>query len=152
MKLMGHLGEGISAYLDGELDSVERRQVEGHLPGCERCRQELEDLMIVRARLRSMPMLDIPNLPPGLRPHRDFDKQPRAIYRRPKFILGAAAAAVAVLVAFATITAPRDAVFTLSDDTFAASYRARASLDPSFTGRPMSPTVFVNEPTDNPGG
>jgi len=146
MNLMGHLGESISGYLDGELDGPERRHAEAHIAGCEVCRQDLEDMVMIRARLRSLPMLELPT---------DLTEarvKTRPIYRRPRFFVGAAAAAaVAALVAFATIF-PEDAVFALSDDTFAASYRARASLDPTFTGRPMSPAVSINDQIDNTDG
>lgn len=145
MNFMRHLGEGISGYLDGELDASERRQADAHIAGCEVCRQDLEDMAMVRARLRSLPMLELPT---------DLTRaraKTRPIYRRPRFFVGAAAAAaVAALVAFVTIF-PKDAVFALTDDTFAASYRARASLDPTFTGRPMSPAVFVNEQIGSDG-
>jgi anti-sigma factor RsiW len=145
MNLMGHLGESISGYLDGELDGSERRRAEAHIAGCEVCRQDLEDMVMIRARLRSLPMLELPTDLTEAR------AKTRPIYRWPRFFVGAAAAAVAALVAFATIF-PEDAVFALSDDTFAASYRARASLDPTFTGRPISPAVFINDQIDNSDG
>jgi anti-sigma factor RsiW len=145
MNFVRHLGEGISGYLDGELDGSERRQAEAHIAGCEVCRQDLEDIAMVRATLRSLPMLELPTDLTTAR------AKTRPIYRRPRFFVGAAAAAaVAALVAFATIF-PEDAVFALSDDTFAASYRARASLDPTFTGRPISPAIFVDNQIDPDG-
>ena len=36
----GHPGEDLSAYLDGELDSLELVRVKGHISGCDHCRDE----------------------------------------------------------------------------------------------------------------
>ena len=56
-----HLGEVVSGYLDGELTPLERRRAESHLAGCDLCRDELTDMMFVRARLRALPMLELPS-------------------------------------------------------------------------------------------
>jgi len=43
----------VSAYLDGELDSVERRVVDDHLGVCADCRREVEQLGRVTVLLRA---------------------------------------------------------------------------------------------------
>jgi len=56
----GHLGEMLSAYLDGELTRAEHLDVHQHLDECEQCRQELADLDSARTSVRSLPLLDPP--------------------------------------------------------------------------------------------
>lgn len=141
----GHLGEAISAYLDGELDTAERREAEAHVAGCEVCRQDLDDIMVIRARLRSLPMRELPH-DLTVASHRVVP-----IYRRHRFV-ASAAAAVAVVLAIATLTAPRDAVFALSDNEFAATYGARASLDPTFGSRVIPPAPLSATNSQNGGG
>ncbi len=123
-----HLGEVVSAYLDGELPPLERRRAESHLAGCDLCRDELTDMMFVRARLRALPMLE---LPPEL-----TTKAPvvAPIYRRAKVLVGAAAAAVTMVLALAAMASPGDVV-ALSGNEFSMTYGARASLDQNQTGR-----------------
>lgn len=123
-----HLGEVVSAYLDGELPPLERRRAESHLAGCNLCRDELTDMMFVRARLRALPMLE---LPPEL-----TSKTAAAvpIYRRARVLVGAAAAAMTMVLALAAMASPGDVV-ALSGNEFSMTYRARASLDQNQTGR-----------------
>jgi predicted anti-sigma-YlaC factor YlaD len=42
----------LAAYLDGEVTPEEKAQIEAHLPGCLKCRAELESLAAVRDNLR----------------------------------------------------------------------------------------------------
>ncbi len=44
----------IAAYLDGELEEEEKKRVEAHLPGCEECREEYEDLNRLEEVLNKM--------------------------------------------------------------------------------------------------
>lgn len=57
---MTHLGEGLSAYLDGEADEWEATHVAEHVASCEECRLEMEALVAARRAVRSLPMLDLP--------------------------------------------------------------------------------------------
>ncbi|HEY1627506.1 MAG TPA: zf-HC2 domain-containing protein, partial [Streptosporangiaceae bacterium] len=41
---MSHLGELLSAHIDGELDGAEQDKVSVHLARCERCRAEAAEL------------------------------------------------------------------------------------------------------------
>lgn len=127
--LVLHLGEVVSAYLDGELPPLERRRAESHLAGCDVCRDALTDMMFVRARLRALPMLE---LPPEL-----TGKAPAAapIYRRARVLVGAAAAAVTMVLALAAVASPGGDIVALSGNEFSMTYRARASLDQNQTGR-----------------
>lgn len=140
-----HLGEAVSAYLDGELTALERFRAESHLGGCDVCRDALTDMMMVRARLRALPMLE---LPPELA-RREIAREP--MYRRPPLLVGAAAAAaVAMVMAFAALGA-HEQVVALSGQEFSMTYRARASLDQNQTGRlvPLESLMFDTEPEVN---
>lgn len=55
-----HLGELLTAYLDGELRGNELDVVVGHLSGCEDCIAEFHELKETRAALHSLPYLKAP--------------------------------------------------------------------------------------------
>jgi anti-sigma factor RsiW len=48
---MTHLGERMSALVDGELDHAERDRLLGHVADCQPCRSELDLLRKIKARL-----------------------------------------------------------------------------------------------------
>jgi anti-sigma factor RsiW len=130
----GHPAEDLSAYLDGELDSLELVRVKGHISGCDHCREEVAGLMEVRARLRSLPMLDLPTT--------EVRQRVARLRRKPKLVWGTAAAAVAALaVALASFAAPREVVAITQDD-LSAPWLARTSFDPSSAGRLIPPDVL----------
>ena len=114
---MTHAGELISAYLDGELDGEERQRLFDHLSSCGACTVEMEDMQNVRSAVRSLPMME---LPPGLVPEADDEV----------FLVGAAAAAVALVIAVAAILTPAPAA--LSVDDLNSRFGARVSADPAF--------------------
>jgi anti-sigma factor RsiW len=55
-----HLGELLSAHLDGELTSEELSALGEHLPSCDLCQTELAVLHRGRSALRSVPLLEAP--------------------------------------------------------------------------------------------
>ena len=55
-----HLGDQLSAYLDGELAPAEIAEVMSHLGTCKECRSELGDLDRSRTAVRSLPGLEPP--------------------------------------------------------------------------------------------
>jgi anti-sigma factor RsiW len=55
-----HLGDELSALLDGELTADEQAAVASHLATCDECRAELEATRTVRGRLRSAGAVDPP--------------------------------------------------------------------------------------------
>jgi anti-sigma factor RsiW len=124
----GHLGDRLSAYLDGELPTLEHRRVTRHLVECVDCRAELQDLDRARIAIRSLPGVDagssgeVPVIP-----------VPRK--RRLGLIAGGVgAAAAAALVLGITMTGGDQPVFTLND--LAARHVARASAEPAFSIMP----------------
>jgi anti-sigma factor RsiW len=51
---MSHLGDRLSALVDGELDGAERDRAHAHLAGCERCRTEAAELRALKRKLREL--------------------------------------------------------------------------------------------------
>ncbi|HKZ20493.1 MAG TPA: zf-HC2 domain-containing protein [Acidimicrobiia bacterium] len=131
----GHPGEDLSAYLDGELDSLELVRVKGHISACDHCRDEVAALMEVRARLRSLPMLELPAT-------QKLRRRAAGLRRKPKLIWGTAAATAAALaVVLASFASPRE-VIALTQDDLSAPWLARTSFDPSSAGRLIPPDVL----------
>jgi anti-sigma factor RsiW len=51
---MSHLGDRLSALVDGELDGAERDRAHAHLAGCEPCRAEAAELRALKQKLRGL--------------------------------------------------------------------------------------------------
>jgi anti-sigma factor RsiW len=51
---MTHLGDRLSALVDGELDGAERDRAHAHLAGCEQCRAEAAELRALKRKLRGL--------------------------------------------------------------------------------------------------
>jgi anti-sigma factor RsiW len=51
---MSHLGDRLSALVDGELDGAERDRVHAHLASCEPCRAEAAELRELKQKLRML--------------------------------------------------------------------------------------------------
>ncbi len=125
----GHLGDRLSAYLDGELASIEHQWVTKHLIDCPDCRSELQALDRARTAIRSLPGVDTgmtDEIPVTVAPKR----------HRAGMIAGTIGAVAAALVLFFSIaTAGNDQpVVTLND--LATRHVARASAEPAFSIMP----------------
>jgi predicted anti-sigma-YlaC factor YlaD len=112
---MSHLGDLLSAHLDGELSPAEIERVTDHLYECSPCRTELDDLREIRAAIRALPELDapIPLLP--------------AARRRPWMTAAASIAAVALA---AVMVVTPETVAAPDLDGLAGQHNARAVIDP----------------------
>jgi anti-sigma factor RsiW len=51
---MSHLGDRLSALVDGELDGAELDRAHAHLAGCEQCRTEAAELRALKHKLRAL--------------------------------------------------------------------------------------------------
>ena len=51
---MSHLGDRLSALVDGELDGAERDRVHAHLASCEQCRTEAAELRVLKQKLSTL--------------------------------------------------------------------------------------------------
>ena len=117
---MSHVFDLLSAHLDGELAPGETVAVQGHLPGCEVCRSELDGLRQVRDAVRSLPQLDAPI--PLL----------AAARRRPKWISAAASVAAGAL-AIGLVVAPGQSAQAFDLDTMAGQHTTRTGVDPGIS-------------------
>jgi anti-sigma factor RsiW len=88
-----HLGDALSALLDGELERAEAARAAEHADACAVCGAELAEVTAARSALRSLPLLDAP--PGVLRPARVRSHARRSRTRRAA-LTGAAAAAMGV--------------------------------------------------------
>jgi anti-sigma factor RsiW len=122
---VSHAEDLISAYLDGELTRAEIDQLKAHLSSCGRCAAEMQEMQLVRSAVRSLPLLELPT---GLVPEADTEVVP--LRRNKGFWVGAAAAAVALVIAIAALVTPSSPSIAIDD--LNSRYGARASLDPAF--------------------
>lgn len=120
-----HPEESISAYLDGELHGPELQSLLRHLGECGRCASDLDEIQKVRAAVRSLPVLEIPD---GVVP--ELDRVVVPLRRRKGLWAGAAAAAVAVVITVASLFSPAPATVSVQD--LNSRFAARISLDPAF--------------------
>lgn len=123
---MTHPNELLSAYLDGELHGTELSGLLEHLSGCGKCSAELNDIQQVRAAVRSLPVLELPE---GIVPEADPVVVP--LRRNRGVWVGAAAAAIALVVTVAALVTTPPA--PVSVDDLSSRFGARVSLDPAFS-------------------
>lgn len=134
---MTHPSDAISAYLDGELTAAESRLLMAHLASCGKCVAEMEDLQRVRAAIRALPVVELPQ---GLVPEAEAELVP--LRRHRGFWMGAAASVVAAVIAVAAMfSSPPQPNLTVED--LSSRFGARASLDPAFT--PAKVNVIYQE-------
>lgn len=124
---MTHPTESISAYLDGELSAAERAQLVAHLSSCGRCTADLEGIQRVRAAVRSLPVVEVPE---GLFGDLGHEADVVPLHRNRGVWVGAAAALIALVIAVAAIFTPQPA--SVSVDELSSRFGARVSLDPAF--------------------
>ncbi len=87
-----HLGEQLSAYLDGELATLEMPAVSSHLDTCVECRRDLAELDKGRIAVRALPGLEPPEF---LYVHREARNSPRR-GARTAIVIASGVAAVAL--------------------------------------------------------
>ncbi len=120
-----HLGEQLSAYLDGQLDTVEHDGVMSHLEFCTDCRLELHELDAARTAVRSLPGLD----PPGfIAVHRERVKQER--WSRRRVATAGVGIAAAVALVFATFGGSGPTGADIDINPFLDQHQARVSVEP----------------------
>lgn len=133
---MIHLGELLSAHLDGELSLGEARLVAGHLDVCGACRAEFDDLAASRAAVRTLPALELPEsvvaaIPPTER------RPPRVA--APQWAAVAAALLALAVGSLTLLDDPTPEPISASD--LGAVYVARVSVD-----RDLPPTPRFVDP------
>lgn len=121
---MIHLGELLSAHLDGELNLGEARLVAGHLEVCGACRAEFDDLAAARAAVRTLPGIELPETVLAAIPATE-----RRRPRRPAPQWAAAAAAVLALAVGSATVLDEPPPEPISASDLGAVYVARVSVD-----------------------
>jgi predicted anti-sigma-YlaC factor YlaD len=121
---MIHLGELLSAHLDGELSLGEARLVAGHLEVCGACRAEFDDLAAARAAVRTLPALELPDSVVAVIPRTE-----RRRSRMPAPQWAAAAAAVLALAVGSAALLDEPPPEPISASDLGAVYVARVSVD-----------------------
>lgn len=133
-----HPGEQLSAYLDGQLSTVEHDFVISHLEFCTDCRLDLHELDSARTAIRSLP---------GLEPPEFMTMQQERVRRerRSRWRVAAAAvgiAGVAALVFTLFIPSPRTADLDITP--LFDQHQARVSVDYGLNVVPaFSPTEIA---------
>lgn len=119
-----HLGDTLSAFLDGELDTQAQSDAEAHLAVCPSCRSELEAVSESSRLLRSLPVVEPPTFVLAASNVR------RLRPRRVRALVGAAAAAALIVGVGFGVSADRAVPLQL--DEVVEQHVARASVDPGF--------------------
>ena len=128
-----HLGDRLSAFLDGELAEADLASVGRHLAACADCRGELRELDSARTAVRALPRLE-PALAGAPKADSSSRRWPRVA------VVAVAAAAVAVLFVGGGAAPP-----PVDRDTLANRHGARTSVEqgfaviPAFATPPGSP-------------
>lgn len=133
----GHLGDRLSAYLDGELATMEHRRVTRHVVDCADCRIELQELDRARIAVRSLPGVEttmtgeIPVIAAGSKHN-----------HRRRFVAGGiGAAAAAALMIGLVVGGGEEPAFSLDD--LGTRHVARASAEPGFAVLPAGMEVAL---------
>jgi Putative zinc-finger len=149
-----HLGERLSAFLDGELIADERAEVEAHLRQCAACARELEELGAVDAMARELPVQAPPGyfeaLPGRVRSRVRARRRPRPVM---VWMATAAAAILVAVIAPLTLTLrhapqPARAPAMAPEAVDALKERALASEAPPMPQ--AAPTAFAEVPATPP--
>ncbi len=98
---MSHLHQRASALIDGELRGRALARAVAHLRSCEGCRQEVEQILMLKRRLLGIATAE----PPAallaslaqLRPPADPDRRPRLVETGRRLLVGAGSVSMAVL-------------------------------------------------------
>jgi anti-sigma factor RsiW len=129
---MSHPDALLADYVDGTLTAAQRAEVQAHLEGCDRCRDEVSLASAGRSALRSAPAVQVPAgiadraIAEAAAP---VDLGAARSRRPPTRWIGAAAAVAAVVVLFA-VAAPK--LGSAPSKTAAAGAGAEQATDASF--------------------
>jgi len=133
----GHLGDRLSAYLDGELVTMEHRRVTRHVVDCSDCRIELQELDRARIAIRSLPGVETTMT--GEIPV--VAQRPQQNHRGRLVAGGIGVAAAAAFMVGLVVGGGDQPAFSLDD--LSTRHVARASAEPGFSVLPVSMEVAL---------
>jgi anti-sigma factor RsiW len=133
MSGQGHLGDLLSAFLDGELDTPERSSASAHLDVCTYCSDELAAVAEARRLMRSLPPVEPPF---------GFYLRLLGLRRRRRAVAAVAAAAVAATALVSLRPPPQPRVVAPPVSRLVEDHAATASV----AGDPVSELVPVGVP------
>jgi anti-sigma factor RsiW len=119
-----HLGEQLSAYLDGQLDTTEQGFVISHLEFCTDCRLELHELDTARTAVRSLPGIDPPEF---IAVHKN--KIEREHWSRRRVAATGVGVAAAAALVFATFGGSATSGPDIDINPFLDQHQARVSVE-----------------------
>lgn len=122
-----HLGDLLSALLDGELPRSAEEAARAHLAACPSCRSEMEDVRAAQTWLRALPVAE----PPFGFLERLVLEPPADLGRRqpPRWVsVAAVAASAAAAVGLLGLAPPRQAPVSPSVDRLVEAHATGASL------------------------
>lgn len=120
----GHMGEQLSAYLDGELRTTEHAFVTVHLDDCTECRLDLHELDAARTAVRSLPGLEPPEFL-AMQRHR----LERERWSRRRVVTAAIGIAAAAALVVGTLSSTRVPTTDVNLHDFFDQHQARLSVD-----------------------
>lgn len=132
----GHPDDRLSAYLDGELPTIEIDAMSAHLADCVSCRGQLHDLDGARTAVRALPRLDPPIFterpgPVGSGVAAVAPGGTGSVRRRVGVGVAIATGAAAVVVGFALVRAPAPTPVDVGD--LASRHGVRSAVDPGLS-------------------
>jgi len=133
-----HLGEQLSAYLDGQVATSEHDFVLSHLEFCTDCRLELHELDAARTAIRSLPGLEPPEF---LVVHRQRIEDER--WTRRRIVTAGLGVAAAAAVVFATFGPSTDPDGNLDINQFFDQHQVRVSVESGIGVLPAIAPVAV---------
>lgn len=119
-----HLGEQLSAYLDGQVDTEEHQFVIAHLEFCTGCRLELHELDAARTAVRSLPGLEPPEF---IATHREKIEKERWTTRR--VVAAGVGIAAAAAIIFSILMPSGQTVIDLDINPLLDQHQARVSIE-----------------------
>ncbi|MDK1019372.1 MAG: zf-HC2 domain-containing protein [Actinomycetota bacterium] len=134
-----HPGEELSAYLDGELSTMETPVITAHIKTCTECRHELGELDRGRTAVRALPGLESPAF---LDLRREEQREQREQRRglRAAIAVVASVAAVTLAFSFGDVTGEAEPATSVSISELQSRHTAIASIPSSGTAVQISTT------------
>ena len=144
-----HVGELLSAYIDGRLTPGERLRVETHLPVCEECRADLVSIQATVGLLKSLPIVATPRpfyVYPDMVPARRSRFDLGAIFK-PGWAYGMLRLATSAAAILLVVVLAADAMSLSAPRAAAPAFRTGAQSESATPSLMTTDTLSAAEPT-----